>query len=440
MKRILLLSIVVTLLSAVSVAAEEVKDEGREMSEDSLTINTQHSSSVPQPKKGHWALQLGFNASKLHHHDPDVREICHTYGVNYYDVRFKWRADVNTTNPYDRAMGRPHILVGIMYADYSRLKIYRPETSYHSKIEQIITPYAGVQFDLLHAGRFKFSVDMVNGIGYCPHPFNENKNTDQEIIGSQFSIFVGGAAHIGYRISPNWSLSAGLELRHYSNGTLDRPNLGANTFGGGVTLCYDFDPQPVKYVRGKEQGARGKEQGALSNDQQITPVTKEFYLEASAGVALKALIDRFTLYHSSHNPLYGSFTTMIAPMWRYHRLHASGIGLDYTYADYVYKIHEYDKINEVEQKHYSPHIMGLCARHEVFYKHVSLAVGVGYYLNKKTGNSAKEHESMLYQTVGVRYSPAFAKERLFLGYNVKAHRFSKVDCVQLVLGYRFRLI
>ena len=440
MKRKIVLSVVITLLSTVGQSRGViVEDQGSkteiiELAEDTLTISPQSSTSnIQHSNKGHWALQLGFNSSTLHHHDPDVKEICHTYGVNYYDVRFKWRAEMNTTNPYDRAMGRPHVLVGIMYADYSRLKIHRPETGYHSHIEQIITPYAGFQFDVLHVGRFKMSLDVINGIGYCPHPFNDNKNTDQEIIGSQYSIFVGGAAHIGYRISPNWSMSAGLEVRHYSNGTLDRPNLGANTFGGGVTLSYDFVPQPVKYSRSDWHEAKSK------NDD-LYPLRKELYLETTAGVALKALIDRFNIYHSSHNPLYGSFTTMVAPMWRYHRLHASGIGLDYTYADYVYKIHEYDKMNDVEQPHYSPHIMGLSARHEVFYKHISLAVGVGYYLHKKTGNSAKEHESMVYQTVGARYSPAFAKERLFIGYNVKAHRFSKVDCVQLVLGYRFHLI
>lgn len=376
---------------------------------------------------GQWAIQASANLSKVFNNDDGMKEFVHSHAVNYYDARLKWRAAPDTSDPYDVGMGRPHLMGGVMYADYSRLNIKREEREYKSQIGQIITVYGGAQFDILHLGRWTLDVDIRNGIGFCPHPYNERKNRDQEIIGSVYSIYVAGGVHVGYRLTPHWKASAGLDMQHYSNGTLDRPNIGANTGGFTVAVSYDFEPQPLRH--------------AIQNDAKswMQPWEKEIYLEATAGIALKALSDRFDITHSSHNPVYGSFTTLLAPMWRYHRLHATGIGIDYTYANYVYKIKEYDAVKNNLESKYSPHILGVSLRHEVFYKHVSVNVGVGAYLNKKTGHSAVLHESMSYQNVGFRYSLPFTDDRLFLGYNVKAHNFSKVDCVQFLTGYRIKL-
>ena len=159
-------------------------------------------------------------------------------------------------------------------------------------------------------------------------------------------------------------------------------------------------------------------------------------MEAVAGLGLKSLIDRFAVYRVKDNPLYGFFTTMVAPMYRYHLLHATGIGIDYTYADYIYRVREYDLMRGLTEYTYSPHIVGLSLRHEVFYRHFSVNVGVGVYLYNHTGHTAETDESRVYQNVGLRYSLPFTRDRLFLGYNVKAHRFQKVNCVQLLMGYR----
>ena len=127
---------------------------------------------------------------------------------------------------------------------------------------------------------------------------------------------------------------------------------------------------------------------------------------------------------------------MVAPMYRYHLLHASGIGIDYTYADYVYRIRDFDQMRGLTVHRYSPHILGVSLRHEFFYRHFSVNVGVGTYLLNRTGHTAETDESRIYQNVGLRYSFPFTRDRLFFGYNVKAHRFQKVNCVQILLGYR----
>lgn len=224
-----------------------------------------------------------------------------------------------------------------------------------------------------------------------------------------------------YRMAERWSASINADFKHYSNGTLDRPNLGVNTIGPTIGISYDLKEQPLRHDP--------EEPFAMD-------FKPRFYVDAVVGLGMKALIDGFNVYHSSHNPIYGFFTTMVAPMYRYHLLHASGIGIDYSYGDYVYHIRDLDEITYRLQEKYSPHILGMSLRHEVFYRHASLNVGLGYYLLKQTGCTAITNESRTYQHVSLRYSLPFTSDRLFAGYNIKAHRFSKVDCVQLMLGYR----
>ena len=72
----------------------------------------------------------------------------------------------------------------------------------------------------------------------------------------------------------------------------------------------------------------------------------------------------------------------------------------------------------------------------MFYRHFSVNVGVGIYLLNRTGHIARTEESRIYQNVGLRYALPFTHDRIFIGYNIKAHRFQKVNCVQILLGCR----
>lgn len=371
-----------------------------------------------------WGMSAAGNVSHLIHAGEYNKELLHSYGTSHYDLRLKWRPGARHATPFDRALGHPTMLMGLVYTDFSRVKIYRNDPAQRARIDYLLSLYGGMQFDLVRKGRWTLGADLLHGVAYCPHPFNEHSNRDNEIIGSTLSIFVSGGVFAKYRFSPRWSASIGLDFKHFSNGTLDRPNLGANVIGPTLAVHYDFEKQNIK------------EEKNQSSEAPKANFEKKFYVEAVVGLGLKSLIDHFSVYQRKHNPLYGFSTTMLAPMYRYHLLHATGIGLDYTYADYVYKIRKYDQMRGLTGHKYSTHILGLSVRHEVFYRHLSLNVGVGVYLWNRTGHTAETEESRIYQNVGLRYSLPFTRDRLFLGYNIKAHRFQKVNCVQIFLGYR----
>lgn len=383
--------------------------------------------------KGLWSVQLAGSLGQLAHSNKDVKLILHSYGVSFYDLRMKWQAAASAdANAYDRALRYPHVQFGLMYADMNRLDIYQPTTPYHSRIGHIWTVYGGIQWDAWRHGRWSVGIDLQNGIGYCPNPYNTQTNDDQWIIGSHLTIYVNLGAYVRYQIAPRWNISAAFDFKHYSNGTLDRPNLGANSLGPTLAVEYSLskpsaDPKPLRARDEQEEGLSGE---ALPS----------FYLDFTAGLGMRALIDRFNVYHTSHHPIFGFPMVMVAPMWRWHLLHATGFALDYSYLDYVYRIHDYDIMREHTPRHgYSPHVLGLSLRHEIFYKQMSLNVGLGWNIHKHLGYTSEQEESWLYQHVGLRYSFPFTHNRLYLGFQIKAHRFGKVDCVQLVSGWRLGL-
>lgn len=380
--------------------------------------------------RDHIAVSFLGNGSYLIPKGDINKEILHSYGVGYYDVRMKWHTRQEDGNAYDAVFRYPDLQVGFLYGDLSHIRIWREQTGYESRIGHTFALYGGFQRKFIQRGRWTLSCDFQNGISYCTDPFNEHTNTDNELIGARLSLFVNIGVHAHYRLTPQWSLSLGVDFKHCSNGQLARPNLGTNTFGPTLGVSYDLEQQPLEPVRAPLD--------------QPSKKMRSFYFELSAGALPKVLLDHFTLYHTSNNPMYVGYTSMLAAMYRYRLHHASGLEADYTYAPYADNIRELD-IALAEKYYdksrlgfrYSRHVAGIGVRHEVFYKHVSLNLGLGVYVFRHMGYTAEVYESRLYQILGLRYSLPFTSDRLFLGYNVKAHKFSKADCLQFVLGWRF---
>lgn len=408
---------------------------GTKAQNDSLTAAPLPSDTLATPApKGVWSLQLGGDVGYFMHSGPDIKQILHSYTVSYYDLRLKWQATPSAaSSAFDKGLNYPRLQFGLMYADMNHLDIYRPKTPYHSHIGHIWTLYGGIQVDLWRKGRWSAGVDLQNGVGYCTHPYDIYTNDDQWIIGSRLTIFVNLGAYLRYQMSPRWALTLGPDFKHYSNGTLDRPNLGANSVG--VSVGVEWKTQTPKTP--KTHPLTPPSTGGVGDESSFA-----FYLDVTAGMGMRALIDGFQVSHTSHHAIYAFPTFMIAPMWRWNLLHATGIGIDYSYLDYVYRIRDFDQILEARgtshtPRHgYSPHVLGLSLRHEIFYKQMSLNVGLGWNVFKRLGYTSEKEESWLYQHVGLRYSFPFTRNRLYLGFQIKAHRFGKVDCVQLVTGYR----
>jgi len=387
--------------------------------------------------RDHVGLQVSGSVARLVPQTDYVSTLVHSHFTDFQDFRFLWRTQPLDNDPYARAYHYPTLQLGILHADYTHIEVNRPPRDYNSKIGHAIGVFGGVQLDFLRVGRWSLGCDLQNGIGFFTDHYDYATNRDNEIIGGCATIYVGAAIRTSLRLTPHWMISLAAEFRHFSNGHIIRPNLGTNTLGPSLSVAYDLSPQQtLPSTVGRSSTSDESKESAVEGVDRY-PFRRGIYVEMSAGVSAKSLLEAFMADPSAHTPTYFSMTAMVAPMWRYHRIHASGLQLDYMNARYVDRIRDFDEAAHREGYQYSPHVLGIGLRHEFFYHHVSLHLSAGVYLRHRAGQLAATQEGHFYQTLGLRYSFPFSNDRLFVGYNIKAHHLSKADCVQFMLGWRW---
>lgn len=374
--------------------------------------NAEEGDSIPVRKTAPVSLQATTNISFLAPKGSFNKKVIHSYAVSYYDVRVKFNHN-------------PTFQVGLLYGDFNHVNIQGKETPYKSRINNLFALFGGVECDLIKTGRFRAGLDCQNGIAYCTAPYNHLSNTDNRMLGSHLNMYVNIGVYVRYRLSPQWSLAMNIDGKHFSNGTVWQPNLGANTMGLSLSAQYDLAPQPLKYDKQAEKAATDH-----------YAFDKGYYLELTGAIGLKTIRPVFDYTRDKHQAVYAFPSFSAAVMKRYHRHHATGLSLDYTYARYMDRIEKQETQEGYAGYHYSRNMLGLSCRHEFFYKHISAVFALGGYLFRQGGYYGKKHEGLLYQAVGVRYSLPFTHDRLFLGYMVKAHTFSKADCLNICIGYR----
>lgn len=384
-----------------------------------------------------WRERLGvggsFGLSYLLPMDDECKAIMHNGNTYLFDLHAELRTSPTAANAYDAAFGYPSLQGGLLVADYADVRLWRaePRLPYVSRMGCIVALYGSFLRDLYRSPRWRLGYKLGNGLGIAARPYRTGGNADNEVIGSRWNIFLNLGWYAKFSVSPHLEAFLGLDYIHFSNSALDRPNKGANNVGLTAGLTYFPMPQqPGQPVR-------------RSHERYLA---RRFYVEVSAGWAGKTLQDEWVRYYwtdqpgdpryrTSHYTIHHAFTALVAPMVRYSRRYASGLGLDYTYAAYASRLATLDADRGQTGYAYSRHVLGLTLRHEVFFRQLSLAMGLGVYLHRKMGYTADVDEKPYYETIGLRWNVPRTGGRLFLGYHVKAH-FTKADCLQLYAGWR----
>ncbi|MCI7119635.1 MAG: acyloxyacyl hydrolase [Prevotella sp.] len=67
------------------------------------------------------------------------------------------------------------------------------------------------------------------GLAFGWHPYNEETNPDNKVIGSRVTAYIGLDFYLRWIMSRHVDLNLGVGVAHYSNGNTQYPNLGLNT-------------------------------------------------------------------------------------------------------------------------------------------------------------------------------------------------------------------
>lgn len=331
----------------------------------------------------------------------------------------------------------PTLSVGLRYSINNGVTMYRDKdrewpliepVDYESRLGNIVTLYGMFTRPLYRTAKWELAYFLAAGIGYSKNKYNTYDAIDNELIGSRWLIYFGAGVNATYRFAPQWGLKAGLDFYHHSNGALNRPNKGANILGPSLALCYQPYAEEVADAKGTFAPASFK---------------SYWYCNITAGVGGKTMLEDWIdtqfgtapgeeNYRTDQFKSYVAYSLQADVMCRYARRWASGVGVDLFYGSYASHVEKKDKAKGRDLSH-SPWSVGIAAKHQVYFRNLSLAMSLGYYLFREMGHNAKENEKRYYERIGIHYTfPSLGG--LTIGGNVKAH-LTKADLTEFVVSY-----
>ncbi len=355
-------------------------------------------------------------------------------------------AQLNITPPndgYALDYNHPTFSAGLRYNFNHRVRMHRDAdpawgdlvpVSYDSRLGNVLTLYATFSRPFFRLRRWQAGYYLGMGIGYSAVKYSTVDCIDNELIGSHLNIYFTAGLYARYQVSSDIAVTGGIDFAHHSNGALYRPNKGANYLGPFIGLAYCC--------------SSGNTPSSPATSPAASVFQRYTFVELSAGGGGKTLLEDWQRtqfhtpigqpgYRTSKFPVYGAFSFQTSFMYRYARRWASGIGIVVFYGDYSDKVARIDAQAGYTGELHSPWSVALSARHEAFYGRLSARMGVGYYLYRHAGHSAREVEKPYYECIGLFYSFPRLHD-IAIGFNVNAHA-TKADFTELRVDIPFRL-
>lgn len=270
-----------------------------------------------------------------------------------------------------------------------------------------LMPY--VNFPLIKNSAFTFGFRFALGLGYLTQRFDRLTNYKNLAIGSHFNAAVNLMLEARYKVNYYLTLTGGVSLQHFSNGSLKLPNYGINTPLVNVGVAY----RPVK----ENRNIGDRFYAPVEPFSVILTRSIEFNIGAMVGWKdMQAVLgERYTVLHLYEN-------TMI----QISRKSKVGIGLDLSYDPSQVTILEMNG-TPVENK-LSVVRPGINAAYELVVSKLGVLFNLGGYLGgKETSNGP------LYEKISVQYN--FSKN-FFASVMLKVH-WGRADYIGWGLGYKF---
>ncbi|HNX86621.1 MAG TPA: acyloxyacyl hydrolase [Bacteroidales bacterium] len=274
-----------------------------------------------------------------------------------------------------------------------------------------------INFPLIKTRTFSLGFRFSLGVGYLTKRFDRIDNYKNLAIGSHINAAVNLMAEARFRINPSFSVSTGVSLQHFSNGSLKLPNNGINTPLVNVGVAY----QPFKENKKITDRFYPPVDPYSAILQQILDFNFGFSLGWKNQKAVTG--ESFLVYHLWENTLV-----------KLSRKSQLGIGFDLSYdpsQKTVYQLYYMD-LNGKEDttvtnwKFIYP---GINAVYNLTLGKVGILLNFGYYLH------VMKPTKSIYQKISVQYN--FSKH-WFANLMLKVV-WGKAEYIGYGMGYRFEV-
>lgn len=268
--------------------------------------------------------------------------------------------------------------------------------------------YTFITIPLLVKNNFTLYGDASFGLGFGFNEYDSITNPHNDIIGSDKNAYFTIGAKAAYRLNDRFTIDAGAEFQHFSNGTLKTPNKGLNMYSGHLGLTYFFSSK-----KGKPFVAAQKIVKDVSKIEKFNEMTFVYSIGGKS-----------TLTNTGLPPEYLMSSFAVDFYRRYHHIAKYGAGIDYIF-DGTY-VTDYTEPQSLDK--YS--FIAIHASHELYFSKFAFISHLGTYLWKGT-----EGKGMIWARVGLRY---YITEYFIANLTLKTENGFKADFIEMGLGYRLK--
>jgi hypothetical protein len=351
---------------------------------------------LAQPSLG---IEASFLAGKVLKHTPKFRA-----PVPELSTGFELALLKQTDGKYDWEQRRHYPIwgFGASYVHYGIDSIYGSAIGF----------YPLMQLNIIRGKKLEWTFRAGLGIGYATRHYERAPvwDTLNNAIGSAINNFSTFSTDLRYRLDEHWSLQAGLNFCHLSNGAMKQPNLGVNMGGAHIGLRYWPDgDRPTRIFRPRPN------------------LRNRVLLQARFGMA-------FNEGGNADGPVYHTYIGSVFLSRRYHSRNKIFVGIDYSYHQGIYAFQRNNEINpgsETAHAWKSAVFVG----HEWLLGRLGFVAQIGWYVHEAVLRLDPYYEKLGYNVYLVQRERGPLKE-LCLSMMLKTH-LSSAELVEFGIGAGF---
>ena len=306
------------------------------------------------------------------------------------DVRFGWRSSKNTY--YNYINRYPSYGFGFTSA-----------VNYYSEIGRPMGIYAFGEFPFGKndfSRKLNFSYFAQIGLGYNMNPYDAETNEINGFVSTSLNAHIHFGLKAAYKFSNTFSAFTSIGTKHYSNGSIKKPNAGINFVPIAIGLRVNID----------------KEEFNPGSKPDFPPLEKRGFWNIAAYTGLKS--------YEIGEKAYFRGGLGVDYLWELSYKYRGGIGIDWFYGSGGSERFPGENVTFNDVNSFA--VVG--SWQWKLTQNLYMPIALGIYLNKAHFN---QETTSFYERIGVRYR---MNNNIFAGVQIKAHK-AKADFFEFTLGY-----
>ncbi len=175
--------------------------------------------------QGKWGVEAGYLLGKIVRHNPRLTPVPEGLSHGFEIAALK---QTNGLLPEHRKLRRPELGLGFLF-------LYHPQQQSFGNVYAL---YGLAHFNLVRSRWVDLLFRLGSGIALSPVRHHPVSNPENNAIGSVLNSFNLFGLRLKMKPTPDLHISLSGLLLHYSNGNVQRPNLGINVPTAQISLQY----------------------------------------------------------------------------------------------------------------------------------------------------------------------------------------------------------